>query len=127
MTYFPYQTRLLGTLKTANLNSTSDQVIAISSPRYVIRRVTATNVSTTLAVSLVAGGLYSGASKSGTIVVAAAQVYTALTGATKYLDLTLASAATTDILTSAVLYLSLSVAHGSAATADLHLFGDELP
>jgi len=83
------------------------------------------NTSTSL--TLAVGGVYTGAAKSGTTIVAAAQVYSALTGSTKFIDLTLASAVTTDILTNTVVYLSLTVPQGTAATADVYLFGDSLP
>lgn len=126
MAYLPF-TRLLGVLKSVDLNSTSDQAITIATrgaTRYVIRNITITNVSTTLAVSLAAGGIYTGASKSGTTIVAAGQVYTALTGSTKLTDLTLTL--TADTLTALTLYFSLTVAHGVAATADVYIFGDLL-
>ena len=125
MAYLPND--YIGKLIGANLNSTADQQVPIAlrgNTKYIIRKIVVTNVSTTLAVSLVAGGLYSGASKSGVTIVAAAQVYTALTGSTKYLDLTIATGALTDILSANPVFFSLTTAHGSAATADIYVFGD---
>lgn len=122
MSYVPGQYKLLGRLIGANLNVTTDQAIAVlQSGKYVIANIIATNPSTTLAVSIAAGGFYTGASKSGTTIVAAGQLYTALTAASKISPLTLAL--TTDSLTAQTLYFSLTVAHGSAATADLYIFG----
>lgn len=117
--------RCLGKLLSVNLNSTADQAIVLSgATKYVVRRVLVTNASADLGASLVAGGVYTAASKGGSAIVAAAQVYTALTAASKFLDLTVAI--TTDSFTATTLYISLSVAHGSAATADIYIFGDVL-
>jgi hypothetical protein len=113
--------RLLG----ANFNSTADQAIAISpSGEYVIRRIIVANCSAS--ITLAAGGLYTGAGKTGTIVVAAAQVYTALTGSAKWIDLTLASGVTGDTVAVFTLFLSLTTGQGSAATCDVHVFADIL-
>lgn len=115
---------LLGVLKSANFNSTADQAISIAASKYIIRRIVVATPSTSL--TLAVGGLYDAASKGGNAIVAATQVYTALTGSTKFLDLTLAALLTTDVLTAATLYLSLTTAQGGVATADVYLFGDVL-
>ncbi len=116
---------LLGALKGANMNVTTDQAIAIPWAKYIVRRITFVNPSTSL--TLAAGGVYTAASKGGTAIVAAAQVYSGLTGATKFIDATLAALLGTDALTVATLYLSLTTAQGGAATADCYIFGDVLP
>jgi hypothetical protein len=116
---------LLGVLKGANFNSVADQPISIPFAKYVIRRIVVVNASASL--TLAAGGFYTGAGKTGTVIVAAAQLYTALTVATKFLDLSLAAIIGTDILTANPVYLSLTLAQGAAATADVYLFGDVLP
>ena len=116
---------LLGVLKGANFNSTSDQPIAISGAKYVIRRIVVTNASTSLTTA--AGGLYTGAAKSGTTIVGAAQIYTALTAASKFVDLTLEAGIATDSLTATSIFLSLTTGQGGAATADVYIFGDLLP
>lgn len=116
---------LLGVLRGANFNSTADQAIKVNASKYVVRKVITSNASTSL--SLAVGGIYNDTSKpAGGIVVAASQVYSALTGAGKFVDSTLNSLVTTDIQTAATLYLSLTVAQGSAATADVYIFGDTL-
>jgi len=112
---------MLGKKLSVNMNSTADQAIIINSSNYVIRRILVTNASASL--TLGAGGIYTAASKGGVAVVAAGQVYSALTGAAKILDLTLA---VTDRRTENTLYLSLTTGLGSAATADVYIFGDRL-
>ena len=127
MPYYPSQGHrtLLGAIKSANFNDTGDQAIPIPYAKYIIRQVVVTNASTSL--TLAAGGVYSATSKGGTTIVAAAQVYTALTAASKWIDLTLAAGPTTDTLTSATIYLSLTTGQGGAATADCYVYGDVLP
>lgn len=110
---------MLGRLLGANMNSTADQAITIGASTYVITQVLATNASTSL--TLAAGGLYTAASKGGTALVAAAQVYSGLTASGLTLNLTLAAVALRR--TEATLYLSLTLAQGGAATADLYLLG----
>lgn len=114
---------LLGSLVGANFNVTTDQAIPITATSYVIRKIIVTNTSASL--TLAAGGIYTATSKTGAIV-GAGQVYSALTGASKFLDLTLAGAGLTDVLTGANIYLSLTTALGSAATADIYIFGDRI-
>jgi len=122
MAYSPLGSRMLGVLKGANMNSTADQPIAIALPpgtsTYVIDKIIATNASTSL--TLAAGGLYTAAAKGGTAIVAAAQVFSALTSAAKVLNPTLA---VTDKRTEATLFLSLTVAQGASATADIYIVG----
>lgn len=115
---------VLGRLIGANMNSTADQAIAIRATKYVVRKIVATNPSTSLTTVL--GGVYSAASKGGDTLVAATQAYTALTAAAKFLDMTLAAIVGTDIRAEATLYLSLTLAQGGAATADVYILGDVL-
>lgn len=112
---------LLGSLIGADMNVTTDQAIPITrigSKRYQITRITVTNASTSLTAA--DGGIYTAVSKGGTAIVAAAQVYTALTAATVALDLTLA-VNNTYVLDN--LYLSLTGTQGGAATADVRVYG----
>lgn len=115
---------LLGALKGANFDTTSDQALPVPFGKYVIHNVVVTNASTSL--TLAVGGIYTDASKGGIAVVAAIQVFSGLTGSAKFIDLTLTSGVTGDTVTASTLYLSLTTAQGSAATADLYLFGDVL-
>jgi hypothetical protein len=106
-----------------DFNSTSDQALVI--PQYItkyrITRIFVTNASTSLTTA--AGGIYTAASKGGTAIVAAGQVYSSLTTSTIILDLTLAGAAATTLQTAAPLYFSLTTGQGSAATADVYVEG----
>ncbi len=117
--------QLLGKLIGANMNVTTDQAIPITrigSQKYLITKIFVTNASTSLTAA--DGGIYTATSKGGTAIVAAAQVYTALTSATVGLDLTLA---VNNTYTLDNLYFSLTGAQGGAATADIYVFGIVLP
>ena len=116
---------ILGRLIGANMNVTTDQPITINVARYAVRRIVSCNPSTSLTLS--AGGIYTAAAKGGVAIVAAAQLWSALTGSTKFLDLTLAAILGTDVRTEATLYLSLTTGQGAAATADIFIIGDALP
>ena len=116
---------LLGQLTAADMNSTADQAIPIKANRYIVRRIVVSAASINLTTS--AGGIYPTTAKGGTALVANTQVYTALTTAAKFVDLTLAAGAGTDVNTATTLYLSLTTPQGSAATANLYVFGDTLP
>lgn len=113
--------RVIGRLQSANFNSTADQAIPMGfmGTKYIVTKIYVTNASTSLTTA--AGGIYTTTAKGGTAVVAAAQTYTALTASTKYMQATLA--VTADQLTATKLYLSLTTAQGSAATADVIIYG----
>lgn len=115
---------LLGSLTGANFNSTADQAIAMAASKYIIRGIVITNASTSLTTA--AGGFYSNAGKAGTIIVAAAQVYSALTTSAKFEDATLEAVMGTDVLTASSIFLSLTTPQGGAATADVFVFGDHV-
>lgn len=118
--------KLIGTIVGANMNSTADQPFSMTSGvgKYVVRTIVVTNASASLVLG--AGGIYTTTAKGGTAIVAAAQVYSALTAATKSLDLTIAAAGIGSTFTASPLYLSLTTGLGSAATADFYIFGDVL-
>jgi hypothetical protein len=119
-------TNILGRLPGANFNTTADQAITVQcGSRWYPTAFRVTNASGSFTLSV--GGFYTGASKTGTILVAAAQVYTALTGATKVLNTTLTAAATADTIGAQTIFFALTTAQGSAATADIYIIGDCLP
>ena len=122
MSYAPNAYKLLGKIVSANMNSTSDQLIAIGASKYFIDKVVVTNASTSL--TLAVGGLYTAASKGGSQIIANTQVFSALTASTKILLLT--SLIIGDILTAGQLFLSLTTAQGGAATCDLYIYGFDL-
>lgn len=117
--------RVLGTLRGANFNSTADQAIPITnSASYSITSVIVTNCSTSL--TLAAGGFYPTTSKGGTAIVAAAQLYSALTGTTVLLSATVAATPLVTRYTAQTLYLSLTTGQGGAATCDVYVAGVDL-
>ncbi len=118
---------LLGKIAGANMNSAADQTITINLPtgvtKYTVEKIDVTNC--TVSLTLAAGGFYTAASKGGTAIVAAAQVYTALGGtATTLMNPTLA--VTTSSFTGNM-FFSLTTAQGGAATADIYVWGRLLP
>jgi hypothetical protein len=120
---------LLGKLVSANMNSTADQrIVMFSNPsKFILRRIVVTNASISLTTA--AGGVYTAVSKGGVAVVAASQAYSSLTTSALFLDLTLSatSSASTTVKSSIPnLYLSLTTAQGTAATADVYVYGDIL-
>lgn len=115
---------IIGSLIGANFNSVADQAITISPSKYIIRFIVVTNASISLTTAV--GGFYTGAGKGGTILVAAAQTYSALTAPTKKLDVTLAAVVGTDTFAVTPIYLSLTTPQGAAATADVFVLGDNI-
>jgi hypothetical protein len=118
--------RVLCSIRGANFNVTTDQACAIpaSVTAWAPTSIIVTNCSTSL--TLAAGGVYPAVSKGGTALVAAAQIYTALTGATVVLALTLAANIATTRQTVNTVYLSLTVGQGGAATCDFYVIGNDL-
>ncbi len=118
---------LLGRLLGANANTTTDQPFAMTMwsklVNYRVTKITAKNASANLTTAN--GGVWTGAAKTGTSMVANTQVYSALTGSTLALDLTLVAASANTVLPpSTALILSLAVSQGAAATADFYAWGD---
>lgn len=114
------QNMLLWSLAGANMNTTADQALAqtFAFTNHIIDRILVLNAS--LSLTLAAGGFYTAASKGGTAIVAAGQVYTALTAATKILPCTIAN---TDLRTNTTMFFALTTGQGGAATADIYVFG----
>lgn len=118
------QQQVLGTLRGANFNVTTDQAIPIP-PQFTKWAPTAIwviNCSTSM--TLAAGGVYPTTSKGGTALVSAAQVYSAATASSIIVPLTLA--VTTTAYTVSTVYLSLTTAQGGAATCDVYVIGVDL-
>jgi hypothetical protein len=147
------QSRLIGHLRGANFNVTTDQAIYLNQPasqnistRFVIDQIIVTNPNTNpspangapiaMSMTTAAGGIYTGAGKTGTTIVAAAQSYATLTGNNIPLVLTLAAGGSGTVLdsrqtlasvpTTAPLYFALTAAQGTAAYADIYVFGRDL-
>lgn len=114
-----------------SFNDTNDQpfVIPAAITVFCITRIIVTNASLNLTTAV--GGFYTGASKTGTIIVAAAQTYTSLTSSSKLMNPTLASGGSGTRFSAAnvtanTIYLSLTTGQGAAATADVYLCGFDL-
>jgi hypothetical protein len=118
----------LGKLIGANMNVTTDNIIPLLIPPstgFRVTRVTVRNASASLTTA--AGGVYTAPAKGGTALVAATQVYSALTGPTLLADLTIAATPGNTVWQAAAvpnLYLNLTTAQGAAATADVFVYGD---
>jgi hypothetical protein len=118
--------RVLCSIRGANFNTTADQACAIAASvtAYTVTSVLITNCSTSM--TLAAGGVYPTTSKGGTALVAAVQVYSALTASTITLLATLAANIATTRYTAATLYLSLTTGQGGAAACDFYVLGNDL-
>ena len=110
---------LLGKLSSANLNITTDQAITLLGGNKLITSIMFINSSET--PTLAAGGFYTGAGKTGTVLVSTGQVYTALV-ASLSLNVTIAL----NYVTGTVIYFSLTTGNGTACTADIFVYGQLL-
>jgi CubicO group peptidase (beta-lactamase class C family) len=115
---------LIGRLLNANMNSTADQAISLwQGQAFRVTKITVT--SATAALTTAAGGIYTGGSKTGTALVAASQVYSALSAGNIALEPTIDATGGALFFGAAQgLYLSLTTAQGAAATADIFIYGD---
>lgn len=131
----PAAQRVLATLRGANFNTTNDQPIPIPQrvTAFQLTGIVVTNASISLTTAV--GGFYPQANKGGTPIVAASQVYSALTTANGLLSLTLASFGQNTRFSSANLgsigglldvWFSLTTAQGALASADIYLVGIDL-
>jgi len=119
----------IGSAFKVNLNSVGDTFIQLPVGKFIPRNVVVTNASVTLAGSASTIGLYTAASAGGTAIVTPS-VSTSLTSSTVFADKTIAAATT--VFTPAYdsttgkwgAYVRVAVVHGSAATVDLHVYGD---
>lgn len=118
--------RVLCSIRSANFNSTADQACTVPAAvtAWSPTSIAVTNCSASM--TLAAGGVYPATSKGGTALVAAAQVYTALTSASISLGLTLAANIATTRYTIGTVYLGLTTGQGTAATCDFYVIGVDL-
>jgi hypothetical protein len=116
---------LLGSFVGLNMNITTDQTLTLNVPTgayYFLKYAVGRNASTSLTTA--AGGIYTAASKGGTAVVAAGQVYTALTASTLSFALTIVAGQLLVAQTANPLFFNLTTGQGGAATMDLLVYGD---
>lgn len=116
--------QLVGLLTGANMNSTADQAITIRLPNnelvtgIIISGFWVKNASTSLTAAI--GGIYSAASKGGTVILTASAAYSPLTGvATQAIYFAATSPFT--LTANGTIYLSLTTPQGGAATADFEI------
>jgi hypothetical protein len=116
---------ILGSFVGLNMNITTDQPLALAVPSgasYFLTHVVMRNASISLTTA--AGGLYTAASKGGTVLVLAATVYTGFTGPTITAPVLIVAAQAAALQTANPIYFSLTTGQGAAATADMLIYGD---
>jgi hypothetical protein len=119
----------IGSAFSVDLNAVADTFVPTPSGPFILRNFTVTNASTTLAASSMTIGGYTGAAATGVTLVTPATA-TTLTSASVFKDQTVA--ASTAVITPTYnttagkygVYVRVAVVHGSAATADVYLYGD---
>lgn len=118
----PLPTNQIGYLHGVNMNTTADQAISvIINVKFRPTKIVVTNASTSL--TLAVGGVYTGAGKTGTVLVNSSQAYSGLTSSSLAIDLTLNSP--NAVLSAGTpIYVSLTTPQGGAATADWYVYGD---
>ena len=132
---FPAGPRVLGRQLGASFSTTTDQPILFPATvsALSITGIIVTNASVNLTTA--AGGFYPQASKAGSAIVAATQIYVALTSPSVLISLPLTSAAQTTrysaanlgtIGTQLAIYFALSTPQMGSATADIYVLGVDL-
>jgi len=127
--------RVMVSARGVNFDTTNDQPIIF--PQYVtaFRLVNIIVTNASLSLTTAVGGFYPAASKGGTPIVAATQVYSSLTASSKLMTATLASFGSTTRFSSAnlasisgllAIYFALTTAQGAAASADIYFDLDNL-
>lgn len=124
---------VLGVLRSANFNITTDQSIAIrpltsnnvgfiaGATKYIVTDIYVMNCSASLTAAK--GGFYTAAGKTGTIIGATTTAFTNCTGATTMQRLSALANEDSNTFTAASLILSLTTAQGGAATGDVYIMG----
>ncbi len=123
--------RILGFLQQADFNSSNDQPIVVQSPVQVFQLTGIIIANASRSITTAAGGFYTAASKGGSAIVAAGQVYSALTGANLLMQATLTAFANSARFSSALLtanqiFFSLTTPQGVACNADIYAIGVDL-
>lgn len=110
-----------------DLNTVGDTFVPVGCNKFIVRRMTLFDASTSLGSSSATIGAYTAAAAGGTAIVTPATA-TGLTAASKFNDRTIAASA--DYLTATAgptttnpnqfgIYIRVGVAHGSAATCSV--------
>lgn len=113
--------RLIASAEGVNLNSVGDTIAPIlASGRVSVQSIIVTNASVDLTTAQLA--VYTGAAAAGTAIKTAY----ALTGNTTAAKVVVTAATSTDAVTGTPLYIRNTTAQGSAATADVFIYGYDL-
>lgn len=121
-------TCVLFTLKGADMNSTSDQQFQANlwaGGNYRIDEILAYNNASAIPASAI-GGIYIGTSKTGLVIVPAAETYSSITGPSLIKVLDFSPGASLTRYNSAP-YLSLSTPQGATSSLDFAIIGVLLP
>jgi hypothetical protein len=123
--------RVLATLFNADFNSTNDQPLVVQSAVQVFQLTGLIITNATRSLTAAIGGFYSAASKGGSAIVSAGQVYTVLTGPNLLMQATLTTFANSArfsaaLLTANQIFFSLSTPQGVVANADIYAIGVDL-
>jgi hypothetical protein len=128
---------VIASLRSANFNITSDQPIIIPPQIKAFRLSNIVITNSTANLTTAQGGFYPQSAKSGTPIVAATQIYAALSSINALMTATLAAFGSGTRFSPATLgtvfgtgllaiWFSLTTAQGIPATADVYLVGDNL-
>lgn len=112
-------------LLAADMATTGDKAFTflITPTLWVPRRIISRRASGAYGVACL-GGIWTGASATGSNVVLATQSFLGLAGANDAIDLAMIALATVKPLTAASLYLNVATANTGALTADFYVYGD---
>lgn len=127
----PYSQRVLATLLNASFNTTADQPILLPAALQAFQLTGIIIANPSASLTTAAGGFYPTISKGGSAIVAAGQVYTALTSSLLLMNATLTAYAQAQYfsrsqLTNWAIYLSLTTPQGADITANVYVTGIEL-
>lgn len=123
--------RVLGVQQNVDFNSTNDTPILVQSAVQVFQLTGIIVTNASRSITTAAGGFYIGVSKGGSAIVAAGQVYSALTGSNLLMQPTLTAFAlaarfSASLLTANQIFFSLTTPQGVPCTADVYLIGVDL-
>ena len=113
----------IGSALSVNLNATGDTEIVVpaGSRKFIITRIVVTNASASLAAGSLQYGIFQNALEAGEVILAnGVNSATSLTAASKFISPTVAQ---DDSIQDSSVHFHVEVANGTAATADVYLYG----
>lgn len=127
----PYSQRVLASITQASFNTTADQPLQLPTALQYFQLTGILIAGASLSLTTAVGGFYPEASKAGTPIVAASQVYTSLTSSALLMNATLSAYGQQQFfsrnqLPDWAVYLSLTTSQGVDAVASVYLIGIEL-